>query len=108
SRLMAEYHAADALVFPTLCDGFGMVVSEAWSRGTPVITTDRAGASDLLRPGYNGLLIPAADAAAIGGAVERCLSHRRELRAMREAAQATAANWHWSDYRRALVQAVLG
>ncbi|HEX3728834.1 MAG TPA: glycosyltransferase family 4 protein [Opitutaceae bacterium] len=108
SRLMEEYRAADALIFPTLCDGFGMVASEAWSRGTPVITTDRAGAADLLRPGYNGLLIPAASADAIGGAIEWCLGHRRELRAMREAAHATAANWQWSDYRRALAQTVLG
>ncbi len=102
--LMDEYRRSDALVFPTLCDGFGMVASEAWSCGTPVITTDRAGAADLLQPGRNGLLIAAANADAIAAALEWCLGHRGELRAMREGARATAAGWQWADYRRALAR----
>lgn len=99
-ELLAELHRADALLFPTLCDGFGMVVTEAWSRGVPVITTRMAGASDLLRPGENGLLLDAASPDAIVRTVEWCHGHRAELRAMREAALATAAGWQWSDYRR--------
>jgi glycosyltransferase involved in cell wall biosynthesis len=99
SELLAALHRADALIFPTLCDGFGMVVTEAWSRGVPVITTAAAGAADLLRPQRNGLLIPAGEAGAIAHALEWCLAHRAELRAMREAALATAAGWQWSDYR---------
>jgi glycosyltransferase involved in cell wall biosynthesis len=98
--LLEHYRNADALIFPTLCDGFGMVVTEAWSRGLPVITTDRAGAADLLQSGKNGLLIRAADSAALVAVVEWCHSHRPQLRAMREAALDTAARWQWSDYRR--------
>jgi len=89
-------------MFPTLYDGFGMVVTEAWSRGLPVITTEMAGASDLLRPHQNGLLIKAASADAIGSALEWCMTHRGELRAMRKDALATAAAWQWSDYRNTL------
>jgi glycosyltransferase involved in cell wall biosynthesis len=99
SELMAALHRADALIFPTLCDGFGMVVTEAWSRGVPVITTDCAGAADLLRDGENGQLIKAGDAAEIARAVEWCAAHRTELRAMREPALMTAASWQWPDYR---------
>lgn len=106
AELMDEYRAADALIFPTLCDGFGLVVTEAWSRGLPVITTDRAGAADLLKPGQNGLRIRAADAAAIREALEWCLTHRGELSAMREAALTAAAGWQWHDYRRALAEAI--
>lgn len=102
AELMEHYRASDALLFPTLCDGFGMVATEAWSRGLPVITTDHAGAADLLRPGANGLLVRAGDAAAIADSVRWCLEHRVELRAMRESAHATAAGWQWSDYRRRL------
>jgi glycosyltransferase involved in cell wall biosynthesis len=107
AELMEHYRRADALVFPTLCDGFGMVATEAWSRGLPVITTDRAGVAEMLRPGLNGLLIRAADADAIAAALDWCLSHRSELRGMREAALATAAAWQWSDYRQALADAVV-
>ncbi len=99
-ELLEHYRRADALIFPTLCDGFGLVATEAWSRGVPVITTDRAGAADLLRPNENGLLIRAGDAGAIATALDWCVAHRAELRAMREGALATARAWQWSDYRR--------
>lgn len=105
-QLMAHYQSSDALIFPTLCDGFGMVATEAWSRGLPVITTDSAGAADLLKPNENGLLIRAGSSDAIAEAITWCLDHRAELRAMRSAALATAAAWQWSDYRQSLVAAL--
>lgn len=99
SELLNHYQQADALIFPTLCDGFGMVATEAWSRGLPVITTARAGAADLLKPNVNGRLIAAGDASALTAEIAWCLDHRGELRSMRESALATAAAWQWSDYR---------
>jgi glycosyltransferase involved in cell wall biosynthesis len=102
AELMGHYLGSSALMFPTLCDGWGMVATEAWSRGLPVITTDCAGAADLLKDRQNGLLIRAADAGSIAEALDWCLTHRAELRAMRECALATAAGWQWSDYRRLL------
>lgn len=106
AELMPEYGRADALLFPTLCDGFGMVVTEAWSRGVPVITTDRAGAADLLRAQENGLVIPAGSGDAIAEAVAWCHAHPGDLAAMRSGALSTAAGWQWSDYRRALAAAL--
>jgi glycosyltransferase involved in cell wall biosynthesis len=108
SELMKHYRSSDALVFPTLCDGFGMVVTEAWSRGLPVITTDCAGVADLVETGRNGLLIRAGSAAAIAESLEWCMSHREELRAMRAPSLATAAGWQWSDYRRSLAGCLRG
>jgi glycosyltransferase involved in cell wall biosynthesis len=104
--LFAALDRADVLVFPTLSDGFGMVVTEAFSRGLPVITTNQAGASDLLDHGRNGLIIEAGDSAAIAGALKWCLDNRAALAAMREPALETAKGWQWSDYRRALIEAV--
>jgi glycosyltransferase involved in cell wall biosynthesis len=86
-----------------LCDGFGMVVTEAFAHGLPVITTTRAGASDLVRHGENGLIVPAGNARALAEALEWCLTHRIELRAMRRVALETAARWQWRDFRQALV-----
>jgi glycosyltransferase involved in cell wall biosynthesis len=102
AQLGQHYVQSDALIFPTLCDGFGMVVTEAWAHGLPVITTDCAGASDLLKPGENGILIGAGSTAAIIAAIDGCLADRRKLHAMRRAAAATAAAWQWHDYRAAL------
>jgi len=108
NELMARYRESDALMFPTLCDGFGMVATEAWSCGLPVVTTPCAGAADLLKAGQNGLLVRAADAGSIRETIDWCLSHRQELRAMREASVATARNWQWADYRRTLAAALRG
>lgn len=104
--LLAVFRDADALVFPTLCDGFGMVVTEAWSQGLPVITTDRAGAADLLRSGENGFLVPAADAETLGARLAELSAAPERLSALRESALDTAARWQWSDYRAALRRAV--
>jgi glycosyltransferase involved in cell wall biosynthesis len=103
SELFKLYQQADVLVFPTLCDGFGMVITEAFAQGLPVITTDRAGASDLVRHGENGLIVPAGNAEALAEAMNWCLTHPQELQSMREAARETAAYWQWSDFRKALV-----
>lgn len=104
--LFDAYDAADILVFPTLSDGFGMVVTEAFSRGLPVITTDQAGACDLVEHKKNGLIIPAGDPASIVRALEWCLNNRERVSAMRAAALQSAKNWQWSDYRCALIEAV--
>ncbi|MFN3890334.1 MAG: glycosyltransferase family 4 protein [Beijerinckiaceae bacterium] len=98
---------ADLLMFPTLSDGFGMVVTEAFSRGLPVITTEKAGASDLVSNETNGLVIPAGSAPAIREALLWCLENRKLLAAMRHEAWKTAKNWQWSDYRGALISAVV-
>ncbi len=105
-ELFAQYQKADVLVFPTLCDGFGMVVTEAFAHGLPVITTRRAGAADLVRHGENGLIVPPGDADALAQALEWCIGHRTELAAMGHAASETAARWQWHDYRQALVDNV--
>ena len=106
--LFEAFDRADVLMFPTLSDGFGMVVTEAFSRGLPVITTDQAGASDLVRHGENGLVIPAGDPAAIAQSLRWCLDNREKLAPMAQAALETARGWQWSDYRAALYDKITG
>jgi glycosyltransferase involved in cell wall biosynthesis len=54
-RLCAYYALADALVFPTHSDPWGLVVNEGMACGLPVIATTAAGCSeDLVQDGYNG------------------------------------------------------
>ena len=100
------YREADVLVFPTLADGFGMVVSEALSQGVPVITTSQAGAAEMVTHGRDGLIIPAGDPDALADALRWCLDHREALQAMGWHARETAARWQWADYRAALVENV--
>lgn len=100
STLRNVYLNASALVLPTLCDGFGQVVSDALACGLPVITTHNAGAADAVDEGATGFVIPAGDAAALADRLSWCVSHRDELFAMRPRALARAANWTWAEFRR--------
>lgn len=51
---------ATALIFPAVWyENFGSVIIEAFSKGIPVIATDRGNLKEMIRPGYNGLLFEA-------------------------------------------------
>jgi glycosyltransferase involved in cell wall biosynthesis len=53
----AAYAAADALMFPTRFDPWGLPIVEALACGTPVAASARAGASSAIRDGETGSLI---------------------------------------------------
>lgn len=48
---------ADLMLFPTPFDTFGLVILEAMACGLPVVTTRRAGASELVSHGNTGWLV---------------------------------------------------
>ena len=99
TELITAYQQSAILVFPTLCDGFGMVVVEALANGLPVITTHNAGAADLIVEGKNGFLVPPGDINALAECLEWCIQHPQALLAMRPHALATARNWTWTEFR---------
>ncbi len=99
SDLLEAFQRADLLVFPTLCDGFGLVVTEALSRGLPVLVTAQAGAAEFIKHGENGLVIESGNEEALREGLLWALDHRAELAAMRPAALGTARAWQWQDYR---------
>ncbi|OGL44605.1 MAG: hypothetical protein A2161_11130 [Candidatus Schekmanbacteria bacterium RBG_13_48_7] len=56
-RIEQWYNAADIFVLPSLYEPFGMVALEAMSCGLPVITTSRSGISEIIKNGYNGIVL---------------------------------------------------
>jgi glycosyltransferase involved in cell wall biosynthesis len=69
---LAEFYAlADALVFPTHSDPWGLVVNEAMACCLPVIASDVAGCvSDLIEDGWNGFVVPVSDVRRICSSME--------------------------------------
>ena len=54
------FASADLYALPTWYDSFGFTVLEALACGTPVVTTDHAGAAELVDPGVHGAVLPVA------------------------------------------------
>lgn len=57
----ALFGSADVFCFPSLYEGFGMVVAEAMASGCPVITSKGSGPEELIRDGVDGVLIDICD-----------------------------------------------
>jgi glycosyltransferase involved in cell wall biosynthesis len=90
---------ASVLVLPSVCDGFGMVVTEAMAQGLPVICSANAGASQLVEEGVNGFIAPAADPGKLGALITWCLDNPVQLHEMGKNAVETARHWSWADFR---------
>jgi glycosyltransferase involved in cell wall biosynthesis len=50
------YERSRFTVLPSVNEGFGLVVVESWLHHRPTLLTDRAGISELIRDGENGIL----------------------------------------------------
>ena len=68
----AVLHDADVLCAPSLGgESFGMVLTEAFAAGTPVVASDIAGYRDVVSTGVDGLLVPRGNATALAGDAAR-------------------------------------
>ena len=81
-RKREELERADVLCAPSLRgESFGMVLTEAFAAGTPVVASDIAGYRDVVRDGVDGVLVAPGDAAGAGRGAARPLRGARAPRA---------------------------
>lgn len=106
AEILAEMAAHDVFVFPSLFEGFGLVLLEALAMGLPVITTPHTAGPDLIHEGVEGFIVPIRDSAAIAAKLE--LLHREpERRAeMSRQARLRAREFSWADYETTLAACV--
>lgn len=102
-RQMREH---DVLVFPSLFEGFGMVISEAMSQGTPVITTDRTAGGDFIRHGENGWLVEAGSKESLLSAIEQVIIDPHSIARVGTMAREVARGRPWEKYGQELAQAI--
>jgi glycosyltransferase involved in cell wall biosynthesis len=99
ASLNQYYSAANVLVFPSLLEGFGMVLLEAMACGIPVITTSNVGGIDIITDGIEGFIVPIRDVEALQEKLEWCYCHPLELEQMGRAARWKAEQLTWNLYR---------
>lgn len=98
-RLMA---ASDVLVFPSLFEGFGLVVTEAMSQGTPVVTTERTCGPDIITHGRDGWIVPAGQSEPLKELFARFAASPDMLQKAGREAMATASRRPWVRYEEEL------
>ncbi len=96
------YSTASVLVFPSLIEGFGLVLLEAMACGIPVITTPNTAGPDILTDGVDGFIIPIRNVEALKETLEWCYLHPAELAEMGQAARRKAEQLNWALYRQRL------
>lgn len=76
------YQSADLVVFPSVLDGFGLVILEAMGCGCPVIASRASGGPDVIEDGREGFLVDPGDTDALRDRLVWACDHRDELREM--------------------------
>jgi len=95
-RKRAELASADVLCAPSLRgESFGMVLTEAFAAGLPVVASDIHGYRDVVRDRREGLLVPPGDRRALAEALRAMAAQPRARQAMARSARARAERYAW-------------
>ncbi|MFT3738842.1 MAG: glycosyltransferase family 4 protein [Breznakibacter sp.] len=103
SELFKLYGTYDALVLPTVFEGFGLVIVEAMAAGLPVITTPHSIGPELINDDMNGYIVPIRNVDALANAIEKLRNKTDEAYLqMRLNAREAALKYSWEAYRERL------
>lgn len=106
NEVLTEMKNHDILLFPSLFEGFGLVVTEAMSQGTPVITTNRTCGADLIKHNTDGWLVEASSTDALVHQIKLILEAPEIIERVGRAAMKKAHSRPWKQYGQDLVQYV--
>jgi glycosyltransferase involved in cell wall biosynthesis len=98
SEILKEMRAHDLLIFPSVFEGFGMVLSEAMSQGLPVLTTNRTMAKDFIKHNFNGLVIEPNDIESALVNIEKCITDEEFRYTLALNGLITAQSRPWANY----------
>jgi len=103
NRIPEILSKAYAFIFPSLSEGMPVAVLEAMACGLPVIASDLPGIREIIRNGYNGILVPSKSTFALKEAMIRLISNEQLAKKMGERARKHIEKRHsWDCVLKAL------
>jgi glycosyltransferase involved in cell wall biosynthesis len=102
--LIGLFEQATVFCFPSVDDGFGLVVLEAMAAGLPVIVTENVGAKDLITNGVHGFVVPIRDVDKLAEKIEFFFRNPDAVAEMGKNARRQAEKYDWSTYGERIVQ----
>jgi glycosyltransferase involved in cell wall biosynthesis len=96
-ELATAYASADAFVFASQHESFGLVLAEAIASGLPVVSTRVGGAEDVITNGETGYLVDVGDQSAMTAAIENLISVPDKMRLMGQKARQFAETLTWPN-----------
>ena len=103
---MRTLRTADVLCAPSLGgESFGMVLTEAFSAGTPVVCSDLPGYADVVSDGTDGVLIPRGDATALAEALRDLALDPQRRERLSAAAARSAERFAWPHVTEQVLEA---
>ena len=103
--LASKYKMADLFVFPTLGEGYGLVVLESLACGVPVLCSNLAGGDDAIQEGVNGYVFNPFDEDELFKKLQFCIDKIEIIREMSSTARKTALNYTWENYYKNIIMA---
>jgi alpha-maltose-1-phosphate synthase len=98
--LFEKYTEYDALILPTIFEGFALVIIEAMAAGLPVITTPNCIGPDIIEEDKNGYLVPIRDVQKLQAAISKLRSKTNdEFMTMSESARKAALKFTWENHK---------
>ncbi|MBK8294490.1 MAG: glycosyltransferase [Solirubrobacterales bacterium] len=103
--LWHQLHHADVLCAPSLSgESFGMILTEAFAAGTPVIASGIAGYSDVVTDGHDGVLVPPGDPQRLAEELQRAYLEPDRLLRMGMNARASSKRYAWENVAEEVLQ----
>jgi glycosyltransferase involved in cell wall biosynthesis len=91
------YNWGDIFIFPTIEDGYALVLTQASANGLPILTTTNSAGPDFLEEGDSGWVLPIRSPKAFIERLLWCESHRAEVAEMVQGIYENFQPRDWTD-----------
>ena len=101
--LQEKYGTSHIFIFPSMGEGFGLVIPEALSSGLPVIASKNCSGPDIIQDGYNGFVIDAGSTKQLVDKIKWFYEHMEQLPVFQNNAIQSVKEMTWGNYEEILV-----